>query len=244
MTNRVPRLRSPRGDRDLGRTRPWESLLHLRPPWLDGTLARRVLAAALTALAVFLLIRGDPGARRITAVVAAHDLAPGRALTTTDLRTAEFAADALPAGVVHAPSSLIGAILTAAMRPGEIFTDLRVVGPRLANVAVGATDARIVPIRLADNAVAGILRPGDRVDVIAAEPDTPGEPDSRAPPHALAADAVVVSVPGMNPSGTESTGLSRPHASDERVVLLALDAQHATAVATASLRTALTVIFQ
>ncbi|WP_216892718.1 RcpC/CpaB family pilus assembly protein [Nocardia alni] len=243
MTNRVPRLRNPRGDRDLGRARPWESLLHLRPPWLDSTLARRVLAAALASLAVFLLLRGDPRAHRITAVVAARDLAPGRALAAADLRTAEFTEGALPAGVVHSPSALIGAILTAAMRPGEIFTDLRVVGPRLAHVATGTADARIVPIRLADNAVADILRPGDRVDVIAAEPDTPGEPDSRAPPHALAADAVVVSVPGAA-SGAESTGLSRPRASDERVVLLALDAQHATVVAAASLRTALTVTFQ
>jgi Flp pilus assembly protein CpaB len=216
----------------------------LRPPWLDGTLARRILAATLAALAGFLLIRGDPGAHRVAAMVAARDLAPGHAVTAADLRTAEFAADALPSGVVHTPDPLVGATLTAAMRSGEIFTDLRVVGPRLAAVAAGASDARIVPIHLADNAVADILRPGDRVDVVAAESGTPAAPVPQAPPHPLAAGAIVVSVPATEKSPGESPGAQRDHASAERVVLLALDAGHATAVAAASLRTALTVVFQ
>ncbi len=107
-----------------------------------------------------------------------------------------------------------------------MFTDLRVVGPRLAAVATGARDARIVPIRLADNAVAEILRAGDRVDVIG------GEEQGARPARSLATDAaVVLSGPGDG------------RGAKERVVLVAMDAEHATVVAAASLHTALTVVF-
>jgi len=227
------------GDRDLGRAPRWQSLLDRRPAWADARLARRILAAALTALAGFLFVRGDPAAHRVRVVVAAHDLAPGQAVGVADLRVGDYAAGTLPAGVLHEPAPLVGATLTAAMRAGEIFTDLRVVGPRLAAAATGMADARIVPIRLADGAVADILRSGDRVDVVAAEPDS-----ATTPPHPLAADAVVVSVPGGERSGAERSGAGRLHAPGERIVLIALDATHATAVAAASLRTALTVVFQ
>ncbi|MFF3569580.1 SAF domain-containing protein [Nocardia jiangxiensis] len=223
-----------RGDLDLGRIPRWEWLRHRRPAWLDGTLARRILAAALTALAGFLLLRGNPAAQRVEVVVAAHDLPPGRAVTAADLRTAAFTANTLPGGAIHEPAPLLGATLSAPMRAGEIFTDLRVLGPRLAAAATAAPDARIVPIRLADNAVAEILRTGDRVDVVAAaEPDTP----AAAPARTLASGAVVVSIPERSDNGKSPR-------SEDHVVLIALDSAHATTVAAASLRTALTVIFQ
>lgn len=236
MMNRMPSLARPRrgGDRDLGRAARWESLLDRRPSWADARLARRILAAALTALAGFLYLRGDPDTRRIPAVVAAHDLAPGQAVRAADLRISEFAAGTLPVGVLHELAPLEGATLTAAMRAGEIFTDVRVVGPRLAAAATGAADARIVPIRLADNAVADILRSGDRVDVVAAEPAAPADS-----PRPLAVGAVVVSIPGGERASPDRSG-----AANERIVLIALDSEHATTVAAASLRTALTVVFQ
>ncbi|MBY8857894.1 flagellar biosynthesis protein FlgA [Nocardia sp. CA2R105] len=226
--------RSRRGDLDLGRIPRWEWLRHRRPAWLDGTLARRILAAALTVLAAFLLLRGNPAAQRVEVVVAAHDLPPGRAVAAADLRIAAFTANSLPGGAIHEPAPLLGATLSAPMRAGEIFTDLRVLGPRLAAAATAAPDARIVPIRLADNAVAEILRTGDRVDVVAAaEPDTP----TATPARTLASGAVVVSIPERSDTGKSPR-------SEDRVVLIALDSAHATTVAAASLRTALTVIFQ
>ena len=116
------------------------------------------------------------------------------------------------------------------MHAGETFTDLRVVGPRLAAAAAGSADARIVPIRLADAAVADVLRAGDRVDVVGVE--DAGGPGASKPARTLATDAAVVLV--------TATGDRR---GAERVVLLALDTEYATAVAGASLRTALTVVF-
>jgi Flp pilus assembly protein CpaB len=201
-----------------------------RPPWADALLARRLLATALTALAAVLFLRGDPGSERARVVVAGRDLPPGHMLEADDLRSATHESGTLPDGAVTDMSTLLGATMTGAMRAGEVFTDLRIVGPRLASVATGARDARIVPIRLADTAVAEILRAGDRVDVVGGEEQN--GPVAR-PARTLATDAAVVLV--SSPSDRRGTA--------ERVVLVAMDAEHATTVAAASLRTALTVVF-
>jgi Flp pilus assembly protein CpaB len=232
----LDRLRpGPGGNRDLGRGPRWEFLTG-RPSWADATRARYLLAAALAVLAAVLTLRGDPGTHRTEVVVAAHDLAPGRTLTAGDLRRVSRPAGTLPAGALHEMATVQGGTLTAAMRDGEVFTDLRVVGPRLAAVVVGGPDARIVPIHLADSGVADILRAGDRVDVVAAEPGADG---GRTTPPVLATDAVVVLVAGAEP-GTDPPRSRGPSA---RILLIALDGPHAAAVAAASLRTALTVVF-
>ncbi|MEV6388779.1 SAF domain-containing protein [Nocardia xishanensis] len=215
---------------DLGRGSPLRFALANRPPWADGLLARRVLAAALTLLAIVLFARGNPGAARAEVVVAGRDLPPGAVLEPDDLKSVPLESGTLPVGAVRDPAALHGATTTGAMRAGEVFTDLRVVGPRLAQVAAGAPDARIVPIRLADSAVTEILRAGDRVDVIGG--DEQQGPSAR-PARTLASDAavVLVSQPG-----------ERRDAAD-RVVLIAMDSERATVVAAASLHTALTVVF-
>ncbi|MEV6430903.1 SAF domain-containing protein [Nocardia sp. NPDC051463] len=214
---------------DLGHDGALRFALWNRPPWADGLLARRLLAVVLTALAAGLFIRGDPGAERTPIVVAGRDLPPGHLIQADDLRSVAHESGALPTGVVTDSAALVGATLTAAMRTGEIFTDLRIVGPRLAAVATGGRDARIVPIRLADTAVAEILRAGDRVDVVGAEEQT--GPAAR-PARTLATDAAVVLVAGPG-----------DRRGQERIVLVAMDAERATTVAAASLRTALTVVF-
>ncbi|WP_280222462.1 SAF domain-containing protein [Nocardia neocaledoniensis] len=216
---------------DLERGSSWRFALGNRPAWADALLARRVLAGALALTALALFVRGDPGDARREVVVAARELAPGRLLTADDLRVERYESRSLPSGSVAEVTTLLGATLTGAMRTGEAFTDLRVVGPRLAAAAAGSADARIVPIRLADSAVAEVLRAGDRVDVVGVE--EAGAPGASKPARTLATDAAVVLVtaPGERRSGAE------------RVVLVALDAEYATAVAGASLRTALTVVF-
>ncbi|MEV6134971.1 SAF domain-containing protein [Nocardia sp. NPDC051990] len=208
----------------------WNGAIWNRPSWADALLARRLLAAALTALALVLFLRGDPGSAHTEVMVARRDLPPGHLLEATDLRAAPVESGTLPVGAIGDSAVLVGATLTGAMRTGEVFTDLRIVGPRLAAVAAGTDDARIVPIRLADTAVAEILRAGDRVDVIGAEEQS--GPSAR-PARLLAINAAVVLV----------SGLGDRRSVPERVVLVAMDAEHATAVAAASLRTALTVVF-
>ncbi|WP_024802215.1 SAF domain-containing protein [Nocardia sp. BMG51109] len=227
-------MKPPRLDTDLGRGLRWDLVTRYRPPWADSTFARRLLAVALTVLAGALFLRGDPEAHPAAVVVAAHDLAPGRVLDATDLQRVLRPAGTLPEGAVGDVAALLGATVTGAVHGGEILTDLRVLGPRLAAAATGAADARIVPIRLADNAVADILRTGDRVDVIAAEESAAEGAPGPAPPRTLATDAAVVLI----------AGAGKGRASEEHVVLVALDPARATAVAGASLRTPLTVVFR
>ncbi|WP_227979772.1 RcpC/CpaB family pilus assembly protein [Nocardia spumae] len=233
-------------DADLGRTRGTEILARLRPPWLDLTLVRRSAAAALAVLAAVVALRGDPGGHRAPVVVAARDLTPGAILTPADLHRTDLPSEALPEGAIDDPARLVGATSTGAVHAGEVLTDLRIVGPRLAAATTGAADARIVPMRLADNAVTAILRAGDRVDVVAADESRSDSDDSGPGPqrreHApaartLAVDAAVVLV------SAATDAAARPHTSTERIVLLALDPEHATTVAAASLHTALTVVF-
>lgn len=221
-----------RGTADLGRGESLREAFWNRPPWLDGALARRVLAAVLALVAVVLYVRGDPDGERVPVVVARHDLPPGHLLQPDDLRTVSHESGAVPAEAVNDPGTLTDAVLAGAMRPGEVFTDLRVVGPRLA--AAAADDGRIVPIRLADNAVADILRGGDRIDVVAAaETEHESHPSSS---RTLASDATVVLV-----SGDQAE--RNPGNSTQRVVLAAMDSRDAAQVAAASLSTALTVVF-
>lgn len=217
-----------------------------RPPWSDGVVPRRLVAVGLLATAAVLALRGDPDDRRTDVVVAARELPPGHTLDPSDVRTVGRETAGLPEGFAGDPAAVLGATLTGAVRAGEILTDVRVVGPRLAAAAAGTPDARIVPIRLADDAVASVLRAGDRVDVVAAPAEAaPAEAaweersrrtagaDATRPVRVLATDAAVILV----------SGADEPRDAGDRVVLVALDARHATAVAAASLQTALTVVF-
>ncbi|MGV9412589.1 SAF domain-containing protein [Nocardia sp. NPDC003693] len=210
----------------------WADNLWL-PLWADGVLLRRIAAVALLTLAAALALRADPGGRHTEVVVAARELPPGHVLAATDIRRAPRDPAGLPAGAVRDPDAIVGSALGGGVTTGEILTDLRVIGPRLAAVAARSPDARIVPIRLADNGVAEVLRPGDRVDVVAAE-ETGG---AGRPARLLASDAAVVLVSG-GATAVESTQRGR----DEPLVLVALDARYATVIAAASLRTALTVV--
>lgn len=198
-----------------------------RPSRAHTTMARRVAAAVLTAVAVALLLRGHPTGDRVQVVATARDLSPGTVLRPDDLRLTPLSADTVPAGALRRIDEATGHTLAGPARAGEPVTDVRILGPRLVAAAAGVPDARVVPIRLADPEVADLLREGDRVDVLTAADDQ--SPDARV----LAASATVVLVSpkdsGRNPR--------------ERVVMLALPADAATTVAAASLSSALAVTF-
>lgn len=198
-----------------------------RPSRARTTMARRVAAVVLAAVAVALLLRGDPAGDRVLVVATAHDLSPGTVLHPDDLRLTPLSADVVPAGALRRIEEAAGHTLAGPARAGEPVTDVRILGPRLGAAAAGVPDARVVPIRLADPEVADLLREGDRVDVLTVA----GEPSPEA--RVLAASATVVLLSprdsGRNPR--------------ERVVMLALPAAAATMVAAASLSSALAVTF-
>lgn len=202
----------------------------LRPDWTRTVAARRAAAGLLVLLAAAAALRPDPSHGRADVVVAARDLTPGVALRADDLRLESHSATTIPDGARSDPVELVGMTLAGPTRRGEVLTDVRVLGPRLAEATAGP-DARVVPLHLADLALLDLLRPGDVVDVLAASSVTPGG-TADAPPRVVATNAVVVLV---------SERSSSPTSGDQRVVLVALPSHAAAEVAGASLTQAVTL---
>ena len=148
---------------------------------------RRLLAAVLAGLAVLATVRAleDPVAPSATMVVAAHDLGGGETVTPDDLRVVAVGPDLAPAGAIGDPDQVVGRVLAAPVRTGEAVTDVRLVAPGLLEGYPGSV---AVPVRLADAGTLGLLRVGDIVEVLAADPTGAGsvaEVLTRAPVVAL-----------------------------------------------------------
>lgn len=181
--------------------------------------ARRFAAAGLVMLAGVAALRSNPEDDRAEVVVAAHDLRPGTALTPGDVRLEKRSATTLPDGSQADLDAVVGSTLASPTRRGEVLTDVRLLGSRLAESTAGP-DA-IVPLHLADSALVDLVRVGDVVDVLAA-PVT----DSPAALRLLATDAIVVLVSAQQKAQA---------ADSDRVVLVALPARLANTVAGAAL---------
>src|ERR1700755_594662 len=164
-------------------------LLAARPDWTRTLAARRVVAGALVILAAVIALRSDPDGDRTEIVVATRDLASGVELTADDVRLANRTAATVPEGAQSDVDAIVGATLAGPARRGEVLTDVRVLGPRLAE-SVAGPDARGAPLPLSDNARLDLVRPGDVVDVLAAG----SEAGQDNPPRLVATDAVVVLV--------------------------------------------------
>jgi Flp pilus assembly protein CpaB len=206
----------------------------LRPDWTRTVLARRVAAGGLVVLAGIAALRSNPDGDRVDVVVAARDLTPGTALTPDDVRVEKRLATTLPDGSQADPSAVVGSLLAGATRRGEVLTDVRLLGSRLAEASVGSKTgpgARIVPLHLADSALIDLVRAGDVVDVLAAPP-TDARPGTQAAGMVVATDAVVVLV----------SPKQKVQAADaDRVVLVALPARVANTVAGSVLGQAVTL---
>ena len=200
----------------------------LRPDWARTVVARRIAAGALVVLAAVAALRSDPEGDRAEIVVATRDLAPGIELSASDLRLENRPAATIPDGSQSDLDAVVGSTLAGPARRGEALTDVRLLGPRLAESAAGP-NARVVPLHLADTALLDLIRPGDVVDVLAA-----ADSGTDADPQVLATDAVVVLV---------SEKQNGPGHAGDRVVLVALPAAAANQVAGTALVQAVTVTF-
>lgn len=184
----------------------------------------------LVILAAVAAVRSDPDGDRVDVVVAATDLTPGMDLAESDVRVERRPLTTVPDGAATDATAVIGMTVAGPARRGEVLTDLRLLGPRIAEAAAGP-DARIVSLQLADGALVDLVRTGDVVDVLAAPTSDTGA-DAR--PRVIATRAVVVLV---------SEKRQGPGAAGERAVLVALPAQAANEVAGASLTQAVTLTF-
>lgn len=187
-------------------------------------MARRVAAGGLVVLAGIAALRSNPQGDRVDVVVAARDLGSGSALTASDVRVEKRLATTVPEGSLTDPGRLPGATLASPARRGEVLTDVRLLGSRLAESTAGP-GARIVPLHLADGALIDLVRVGDVVDVLAAPTGEVQQP-SPSVSKVIATDAVVVLV-----SAKEKLRSSE----SDRVVLVALPARVANTVAGSAL---------
>lgn len=109
------------------------------------------------------LVREEP---QTTVLVAARDLEAGRTIGVDDLHGIERSTAELPDGALTPGDDATGRVVTGPVRRGEIITDRRLLGPGLsAGLGAGLVAS---PVRLVDLEVAALLRPGDRVDILAA----------------------------------------------------------------------------
>ncbi len=161
-------------------------------------LAHRRLLAALScgvaaAAAVHAVAAPPPATVPVT--TAAHDLPAGTVLGAGDLTTRDLPPEAVPDGATAG----MGETLAAPLRAGEPVTDVRLLGSAL---ATAHPDLATLPVRLPDAGQVALLDPGDRIDLIATDPQAGGS-------RVVAADAVVLAVPpdpGDGTSGPATAG--------------------------------------
>lgn len=193
-------------------------------------LARRVAAGGLVVLAGLTALRSNPAGDWAEVVVAARDLRPGSTLTADDVRLEKRLAATIPDGSQADVGPVVGSTLAGPTRRGEVLTDVRLLGSRLAESTAGP-GARIVPLHLSDSALIDLVRVGDVVDVLAA-PATDSSAGAQAVTKVVATDAVVVLV---------SAKQKVQAADSDRVVLVALPARVANTVAGSALGQAVTL---
>jgi Flp pilus assembly protein CpaB len=175
---------------------------------------RRPLAALAAALAVLVGLQAaaPPAPPTRSVLVAAHDLPGGTVVSRDDLARASFAPESVPAGVVTGEAEIVGRTTTGPVRSGEPITDVRLVSASMLDGYPGLVAA---PVRIGDPGAVALLRIGDRVDVIAADPQ------GRREAVVVAGGAPVVALPRAADAALASGGLVVLAVSDETAEALA-----------------------
>jgi Flp pilus assembly protein CpaB len=110
--------------------------------------------------------------RQSTALVATRDLSVGTRIQDSDIAIRRINPASVPAGVLKATDQAIGQVVSSPILEGQ-FVDARQVAPsRNASLLGTGLDVpagyRIIGLPIAPSAaVGGVLKPGDRVDVMA-----------------------------------------------------------------------------
>ncbi|MYM19968.1 hypothetical protein GSY69_08305 [Brevibacterium sp. 5221] len=195
-------------------------------PALRGRPQRRIAAAlclgAAVALIAWLAIPRQAG----TAVaVAAHDIASGTQLAAGDVEVRRYPAELVPTGAHASAQDLVGSTAGGALGAGSPITDAGLLAPGAQPAAAGEV---LVPVSVADEAAASVLRPGHHVRIYStAEQKGTADGGSDALPGAsdgaLVDDAVVAAV--KRDAGSALAG------GPSTVLTLAVPAKRAAALA-------------
>ena len=163
-------------------------LLLLRRVRRRVLLHRRPLAAVLAALAAWVVVQTStsPPPPTVPVWTAADDLPGGTVLRDDDLRRTAFAPGSAPAAAIGNPDEVVGRTLAAPVAAGQPLVPGDVVGPGL---LAGHPGRVALGLRVTDAQTAALLRPGDRVGLVASDPQ------GRVEARELTDDAVVLTVP-------------------------------------------------
>jgi Flp pilus assembly protein CpaB len=186
---------------------------------------RRPLAAVCLAVAVLTglhAVRPHPGAQ-VTVAVAARDLDSGTVLSAHDLVHRRYPEDVAPVG---SSATAVGRTLAAPVRAGEPVTDVRLVTPSLLSGYPGRV---ALPVRVADAGAVALLRVGDTIDLVAADP-------RRGTASYVAVEAPVLALPAPDTQSPDAEGLSG------RLVVVAADPSEVDQIAGAAATDLLSVV--
>ena len=206
--------------------RPFDRLLRAHRRVL---VHRRPLAALAAAGAVLAAVQATspPPPPTVAVLTAGRDLPGGSVLRPQDLELTRLPHDAAPDGALRDAAAVSGRTLAAPLARGEVVTEPRTVGVGLLAGYPGRT---AVPVRVSDAAVVDLLRVGDRVTLVGADPE------GRTPPATLAEDVPVIAIPR---EAGEAFGSATPG----RLVLVAVSSACATEVAARSMSGYITVVW-
>mgnify|MGYP002738012598 CR=1 FL=1 len=194
---------------------------------------RRKLAilAAVSAVLCTIAAASPSKPPTVPVVVAAHTLSGGHALSAADLRIAHYPMSLAPADTHADPVELTGRVLIAGVGSGTPVGPGAVVAPRELAPGVGRS---LVPLRLDDPAVAGLLQVGDHIDVLATS-------SGESPTRTIATGARVLAFPGTD---TSEGPLGMSSGPSGRLVLLEVSPTEATELVTAQSRDHLAVVLR
>ncbi|AHI22306.1 SAF domain-containing protein [Corynebacterium vitaeruminis] len=151
----------------------WEALA--RPGYRRSQFIRRSVAVALV-LAALLFTAWESRGSTAPVVVASRDVSAGSLVAETDLKVARFPANLVPEGALTDPGEASGRVAASAMSTGMPVLASSVVSLELSHSVVSKSTGdevrepyNMVPIRLADPALAPLLVHGDTVTVVAGD---------------------------------------------------------------------------
>jgi pilus assembly protein CpaB len=190
---------------------------------------RRPLGALLAGLATWLVVQAStaPPAPTVPVWTAARDLDSGTVLAVDDLTRTGFAPGSVPRGAVRSPADVVGRTLATPLGEGEPVSTAQVTGSeRLA----GYPGRSAVAVRIPDAEVVSLLTTGQRVALVASDPQ------GGQPPVRLVDDAAVLAVP--EPAEDATSG-----ALPGRLVVFAVPSEAADELASAGTSRYLSVVW-
>lgn len=205
---------------------------------------RRLCAALIAGLAAFLTLTAlspKPTAT-VDVVVASHQIESGQRLAESDVKTVAWPAEfAQPAG--GAVNDVVGKLSIGPIDESEPITRSRLVDSNVLDSLPNSSGLVAAPIHLSDAEQTSLIRPGDRVDVIAAHSS---DRDTQTA-VVIAPDAIVLTIPAREKASAGGGLLDSGGAGSidsKSLIIVAVPGQTATDLAAAGTHDQLSIVLK